>query len=295
MITLCKKLCKTTLIGTAVLGTLAGGALLVAGPTRTQAVLHDVKTRVSQAIDAQLDDPIALRNELGELEKEYPRRIAKVRRDLGGLQQDIRQLEREASISRRVVELADDDLAALRPAVKQASAGQVSGGSRARLAAVVVDSRVYTLRSADAKLRQIENTRRAHASRAADAGHQIAFLRQQESQFAGVLNQLEAEQAQFSAQLEQLNRQVDSIQRNERLIDLLDKRKRTLEECTAYDVASLDQLTGKLQQILTQQSAELDVLTAAEDAATYEDLAREQLDRETDLQDVVDRPESGIK
>jgi len=286
MILLCKKVCKTALIASVLVGTLAGGTLLVAGPDRAGAVVHDVKTRITRAIDANLDDPIALRNELRDLEKEYPRRIAKVRGDLVGLQGDIQQLERERAISTRVVELAEADLTRLRPAVEQAAA-QIGEGRRARLAAVVVDERVYTLQSASAKVRQIENTRNAHASRASDAEHQLAFLRQQETQFSEVVAQLEAEQAQFATQLEQLNRQVDSIQRNERLIDLLDKRRRTLEECTTYDVASLDQLTGKLQQILTQQAAELDVLTAAEEAADYEDLAREELQRERDVLDTL--------
>jgi len=287
MTSICKKLCKTTLVGTLLVGTLAAGALLVAGPNRTQAVIHDVRTRITDAIDSKLDDTITLRNELRELEKEYPRRIRKVSSDLASLQGDIRQLERERAISNRVVELAEADLSALRPAVKQAAA-QFGGEGRARLAAVVVDERVLTLQSASTKLQEIEATRDAHASRAADALHQIAFLRQQETQFAEVVAQLQSEQAKFSTQLEQLERQVDSIERNRRLIELLEKRKRTLEECSNYDVASLDQLTGKLDLILTEQAAALDVLTAAEQAAGYEDLAREQLDRDEEVRSTVD-------
>lgn len=287
MTSLLKKLFKTTLVGSLLLGTLAGGALLVAGPNRTEAVIHDVRTRLTDAIDAKLDDTIALRKELRELEKEYPRRIRKVSSDLASLQADIRQLEREQAISSRVVELADADLAVLRPAVRQAAA-RFGDSGRARLAAVLVDDRVVSLRSADTKLREIEATREAHAARAADAVHQIAFLQQQEAQFAEVVEQLQSEQAQFSTQLEQLDRQVDSIERNRRLIHLLEKRKRTLEECANYDVASLEQLTGKLEQILTEQAAALDVLTAAEQAGSYEDLARELLDREGPAEDSVE-------
>ena len=55
-----------------------------------------------------------------------------------------------------------------------------------------------------------------------------------------------------------------------------------------YDVASLEQLTGKLEQILTEQAAALDVLTAAEQAGCYEDLARELLDREGAVEDSVE-------
>ncbi|MDA1266505.1 MAG: hypothetical protein O2816_15605 [Planctomycetota bacterium] len=287
MITLCKKLCKTALVGTLAIGALAGGTLLIAGPERGKAVFHDVRARIANVIDRNIDDPVALRNELRQLEKEYPKRIRKVREDLAGLEGDITQIERDRLISVRVVELADEDLAVLRPALEQAVANY-GDGARARLAAVVVDDRVFTLQSASARVRQIENTRNAHARSAEEAQYQVAFLRQQGSQFAEVLGQLEAEQAEFTTQLEALNRQVDSIQRNERLISLLEKRKRTLEECASYDVESLDQLTGKLDEILNRQAAELNVLTAAEDAADYEDMAREELARERNVRATID-------
>ncbi len=291
MISLCKSLFKTTLIGTAVIGTLAGGALLVAGPARTKAVLHDVRTKISHAIDQSLDDPIALRDQLRELEREYPKRIAKVRGDLVGLKRDMRQLERERAISLRVVELAEEDLKLLRPALEKTSS---ANGHNARLAAVAFDDRIYTLRRATEKVRSAEQTIQAHAARAEDAKHQYAFLAQQAGQFEEVLAQLESERAQFQIQLQQLERQVDSIQRNQRLIKLLEKRKRTLEECTTYDVVSLDQLTGKLEEILNRQAATLDVLTCAEEAAGYEELAREELRRVENVRQVVEMLDCGV-
>ena len=85
-----------------------------------------------------------------------------------------------------------------------------------------------------------------------------------------------------------LNRQVDSIQRNERLIEMLADRKRTLEECTSYDVSSLDQITGKLEQILIRQAGWLDVLSSDQQAVNYEDMAREQLNDEQRVQEAVE-------
>lgn len=272
----CKKLLKTTVL----VGVLAGGAAVLAGPGRTNAVIHDVKTRVERAIDSRLDDPIALRQRLRELERAYPERIATLRGDLAELEGQIRELDRERAISLRVVELAEEDLAVLGPRLEEAAAAASEGEGRARLAAVSFGADVYTLQRAAAKLRQIENTRVAHANRAADAEHGLTYLRQQSVRFAEALAQLETEQAQFQAQLFQLNRQVDSIQRNERLIEVLAERKRTLEECSSYDAASLDQITGKLDRILTHQAARLDVLSTARDAQDYEQLAREELDDE---------------
>lgn len=287
MFSIFKSLFKTTLIGTAVIGTLAGGALLLAGPGRTRAVLHQVRTRVASVIDQNIDDPVALRNNLRELEREYPKRIATLRGDLAELNQQIRQLGRERAISLRVVELADEDLAVLRPMLEQATAS-VAGSHHARLAAVSFDDKVYSVQRASTKVRQIQNTRAAHANRAADAEHSLTYLRQQLDRFEEAMAQLEAEQAEFQIQLFQLNRQVDSIQRNERLIEMLAERKRTLEECTSYDVSSLDQITGKLDQILTRQAAHLDVLSSVQQAVNYEDLAREQLMDEERVQEAVE-------
>lgn len=284
MFSLAKSLFKTTLIGTAVVGALGGAALLAAGPHRAKAVMHQVRDQVSHAIDARLDDPIALRNKLRELEAQYPERIASLRGDHAELKQQIAQLERERAISERVVELAEEDLEILRPVFEEATA-QAGGTSHARLAAVAFDDQVYSLQRAEAKIRQVENTRHAHATRAADAEHSLTYLHQQSARFEEAVAQLEAEQAEFRIQLEQLNRQVDSIERNERLIDMLAERKRTLEECESYDCASLDQVTGKLEQILTRQSAELDVLSTNAEAVSYEDLAREELNRRSELED----------
>lgn len=287
MFSIFKSLFKTTLIGTAVIGTLAGGALLLAGPGRTQAVLHQVRTRVAQVIDQNIDDPVALRNNLRELEREYPKRIATLRADLAELNHQIHQLDRERAISLRVVELADQDLAVLRPMLDRATVS-VAGNNHARLAAVSFDDKVYSVQRASTKVRRIQNTRSAHSNRAADADHSLTYLRQQLVRFEEAMSQLEAERAEFQIQLFQLNRQVDSIQRNERLIEMLADRKRTLEECTSYDVSSLDQITGKLEQILIRQAAHLDVLSSVQEAVNYEDMAREQLNDEQRVQEAVE-------
>ena len=287
LLSMFKSVFKTSLIGTAVLGTLAGGALIAAGPGRAKAVVGEVRSRVSQAIDARLDDPISLRNKLRDLEREYPQRIAGLRGDLSELEAQISQLERERAISERVVQLADEDLAVLRPRLEEAAQGAASeSGDQVRLAAIAFDDQVYSLRRAASKVKQIENTRSAHATRADDAQHSLTYLRTQAVRFEETIAQLESEQAEFQVQLAQLNRQVDSIQRNERLIDMLAERKKTLDECASHQCASLDQITGKLEQILTRQSAELDVLATTQEHVDYEDLAREELRRASEVQDI---------
>jgi len=258
-------------------GVLAGGALLIAGPHRTKAVFHKVQDNIKERLDQCIDDPSALRAQLQELEREYPERIAQVRGDLAELNQQIRQLEKDQAIARRVVAMADEDLGLLEQ--KVAAAGHAADGN-GRAAMVSFDRKIYSYERAAAKLNQIRHTRIAYGNRAADDEHDLAYLHQQAQRLEELLLQLENERAQFQSQIWGLSRQVDAIARNERLIDLLEKRNRTIEECSRYDVTSLEQLTARLSEVRSRQEAELDVLANSRYESDYEDMARVQLQGE---------------
>jgi hypothetical protein len=275
MFKLIKGLAKTTFITGAVLGAVAGGAILIAGPARTHAVAGRIHTQVLDTIDRHVDEPAIMRHELRKLEKEYPKRINQVRKDLAELGEQMRQLKQERAISERVVDLAEDDLSQFQSGVE--AVGQNVQRSGLRMASVVVENRVYSYDLAVSKVRQLEQIVIAHRNRAADSAHDLTYLDQQATRFEEMLVQLETERTQFQAQLFQLERQVDSIQRNNRLIDLLERRQRTLDECSAFDVGSLDQLTGRLNQLRSTQEAQLDVLCAERDAVDYESMARSQV------------------
>ena len=45
------------------------------------------------------------------------------------------------------------------------------------------------------------------------------------------------------------------------LIKLLEKRNRTIDECSRYEAASLDQITGRLASIKSRQEAEMSKVT----------------------------------
>ena len=86
-----------TLLRVGVVTTACGGlALLIAGPDRASALVGQAHDTIIQHIDATIDDPVALRKQLRELEREYPERIAQVSGDLAELNEQISQLEQEA-------------------------------------------------------------------------------------------------------------------------------------------------------------------------------------------------------
>ena len=278
MISLFKKTLKLGMCTAGLIGVATIGAFALVGKGRTQAVMHDLHGRVLEGIDQSIDDPSAMRAQLHEMEKEYPERIAQVRRDLAELQTEIRGLERERAVSERVVALADADLQRVET---QLAAQSASGETQlVALGSVEIDNRVISRDRAAARLQQIKSTRVSYANRAADAGHSLMYLEKQAGRLEEVLAKLETERAEFQGQILGLSREIEAIARNERLIKMLEKRQRTLDECSRYEAVSLDQINGRLSEIKSRQEAELDYLATSEQETDYEDLARMQLSTE---------------
>ncbi len=253
-----------------------GGALLIAGPQRTQAVIGQVHTNLLERIDSNVEDPAALRSQLKSLESEYPARISQVRGDLSELRLQMRELQRDQAVCERVVAMAQEDLSTLEPVMTEASALRATGGSNS-VRVVSWGDKVYSYDRASNQLNQVRQTVTAYANRAADAKHDLTYLGQQETRLADLLGTLETERAQFQSQITQLNRQVDAIARNERLISLMEDRNKTIDECSKYDAISLDNLTGRLNEVRSRQQAELDVLSNTQNQMDYEELARMQV------------------
>ncbi|HED65582.1 MAG TPA: hypothetical protein ENJ09_08505 [Planctomycetes bacterium] len=263
-------------IATSFLVGIAGvAAFATLGPGRTHAVLGEMQTSLLEAVDDNIDDPAALRAQIREMEKEYPERIAQVRSDLAEVQSEIAALDREVAVSERVVALADQDLDRLQD---QLAMQLPEDGARLVARGVItLDGHTYTPARAKVRLNQVRATRIAYANRAADARHDRGYLVKQQERLEDLLVKLEAERSEFQTQALALGRQIDSIARNDRLIQLLDRRNRTIDECSRYDSVSIDQITGRLAQVKSRQEAELELLSSQDNQADYEDLARMQL------------------
>ncbi|MDP6941513.1 MAG: hypothetical protein QGH51_05745 [Planctomycetota bacterium] len=258
----------------------ATGAALLAGPDRIGAAVEQVKTKIGSAIDQNIDDPVALRRQLRTLEREYPERIATVRGDLAELQNQIHQLERDQKIAGRVIELAQMDIDGFQNRLAQSEPGRTA--KQAGFSSVPHHTSLSnSQKGLRSRMEQAQNTAVSYMQRAQDAERDLGYLRQQEERMMDLLAQLEGEHSQFRSQLMQLDRQVDSVARNERLISLMEKRQSTLSELSRYDAGSLDQVQGKLDQIRARQEAELEMLANAEYQSSYENRARFDLETES--------------
>ena len=272
------KILKFGLLTAVLVGTAAAIGFATLGPNRAHAVIGEMHTSLLEAVDQSIDDPAALRAQIRELEKEYPKRIAQVRSDLAEVQAEIASLDREVAISDRVVALADQDIDRL--GAQLAAQLAEDGAQLVSRSLISLDGHTYTPARAKVRLNQVKATRVAYANRSADAKHDRSYLVKQKERLEDLLVKLEAERAEFQTQALTLGRQIDSIARNDRLIQLLDRRNRTIEECSRYESASLDQITGRLAQVKNRQEAELELLSGQSEQADYEDLARMQIETE---------------
>ena len=263
---MCKKVIRTGVVGGILAGAAVGATVLLAGPERSAAIFDQLQENVVETIDANLDDPVALRAQLRELESEYPERISALRGDLGELQSQIGQLERERQISDRVVQLAPRDLDSM---------GIEDG------AVLASNGNGYLEQQTRSRARQIRQTQAVYSSRASEAAHDLVYLRQQEERMIELLGQIEGEYSNFQAQLWQLERQVDAIARNERLIGLMEERQQTIDELSRFEVVSLDHMVSKLTEMRSRQEAELEFLSEDQRRMDYESVAKMQLEGET--------------
>jgi chromosome segregation ATPase len=264
-----------TLIRTAVITGLAGGAaVIVAGPDRVGALVSQARGNINGVIDRAIDDPVALRAQIRSLEQQYPEKIAEVRADLAELKQQTTQLTQERQLSERVVALADRDLGQMHGLLARAEEAQTDGA----VVRVVFNNEPVELDDAYAKASRMQQVKEAHAARLADIDRDAGYLKEQESRLSDLLTQLETEQASFQSQLWQLDRQIDAIARNERMIEMVEKRNETIDRHSRYRSDSLEQLNAKFSQIRSKQEARLQSITSNRSMTNYEDRARIELD-----------------
>jgi predicted RNase H-like nuclease (RuvC/YqgF family) len=265
-------------------GLVGGTAALVAGPERIHALFTQTQQSINASIDRHIEDPVALRSQMKALEGQYPERIAEVRGDLAELREQMAQLKREQSVSERVVALASNDFDQMQDLLGKAQTTQASvslasdGPAKAHIIRVVFNGESLDLKDAYAKATKIQQVRNAYSNRMTEIQRDLGYLSQQESRLTQLAQQLDTEHQDFQAQMWQMDRQVDSIARNDRLIAMMEKRQRTLDEQGRYKANSLEQLSSRFADIRAKQESKLETLGQSSSAVNYEDRAKFDLD-----------------
>jgi chromosome segregation ATPase len=275
---LCRTLTRVAVIG----GVATGAAVVIAGPSRVSALFSQARETVGQTIDNVIDDPVALRSQLRQLESQYPSRIGEVRGQLAEINDQATRLEREKQIADRVVALASTDLAEMQGLLEKAQAAREQSPSA--IITVRFDSApggAVPLDEAYSRAAQLSATVEAYRSRADQAGTNLAFLHEQSDRMGALLEKLEGERAALQAQLWQLNGEIDMIARNDKIIEMTERRQEALANLERYDAVSLDQVRGRLNKIRAEQEARLESLMGDRATANYEDQAKAMLASES--------------
>ena len=276
MASLSRSLLRWGLIGALALG----GATLIFGPDMMAAGLAQARQSACNLMDKIVDDPVALRRQLLALGDTYPDRIAEVRGELAAVTRQLEQLEQDTDVAQRVVANTSSDLTELKELLAEAESTATARG-------VPVSIRTRGVRldldEARAEARRVADIRLAYQDRAASNAHQLKFLGEQKQRLEEILNRLQAEYGDFEIKLAQIDRQIDAIERNERLIDMTKQQKAILAEYEKFGtIGNLPQLEAKLAELQAVQEAQLETLAKVGIDRDYEREARRQMNDETD-------------
>jgi phage shock protein A len=241
-------------------GLALGGATLLIGQERMSDGFAQIRVKAQNCVDDLVDNPIALRRQLEQLADEYPERIAEVRGEMAGVDHQLALIGKDMDLSKRVVAMTTDDLRQLKTLVAQAEAKQAS---TTRNVSLRFEGNRFNVDEAYAEASRINHLRVSYKDRFAHDQQQFDFLTEQNARLADILGSLEGEFTSYTTQLQQLDRQIDAIERNERLIELTERQQETLASYDKYNkVANLNQLEAKLAELRTIQEAQLESLSS---------------------------------
>lgn len=250
-----------------------GGATLLIGPERVSAGLAHVRAKAQAVVDGATDSPAAMRRQLDHLAKEYPDRIAKVQGEIAEVDHQIAQFDRDSEVAKRVVAMTTDDLGELKTLITRAK--EVDG----RPVYVRFEGVRFGVDQAYNEARRIQNVRTSYSDRLACNQQQLGVLDQQKTRLVEILTKLEDEYSTFQTQMWQLDRQIDTIERNDRLIEMTEQLHATLE---SYDhlgkLDNLKQLQAKMAELQAIQDAQLQTLAKAGIRENYQKRAEMELD-----------------
>jgi ribosomal protein L29 len=252
-------------------GLAVGGITLLVGPQRVMACIDQLREEANNVVEKLVDDPIALRRQLDNLASQYPKRIAEVRGEIARLDQQLEQFDRDERIAIRVIELTTVDLEVLRDLVEDAQATTgVRGTPSIRFEGIR-----YNLDGAYTEGRRIRTVRANYEDRLASDRRQIELMGEQKSRLVSILEKIEHEHETYRAQLWQLDREIDAIERNDRIIAMVEQQQETLSGFDRFGSAgNLDQVRARLAEIRTVQESTILALTDVGTGADYETRAR---------------------
>lgn len=260
-------------------GLALGGMTLLIGPERVAAGLCQIRTKAQNVVDNVIEDPVALRRQLASLADKYPDRIADVRGEIAEVDHQLTQLARDKEIADRVVAMTTSDLSELKTKIARAEGKRNEGVQQV---SIRFEANRFDIPEAYGEAKRINNVRVSYMDRAVHDDTQLNFLSEQKATLTEILSKLESEHATLQTQLWQLERQIDALERNERLIQMTEEQQATLETYKKFgEVGNIGQLEAKLAQMIAESKARLDTMMKRSINYDYESRASHELNTDT--------------
>lgn len=274
-------------------GLALGGLTLMVGPGPVAAGFAQMRAKARGLADRVVDDPVALRHQLQQLADEYPDRIAEVRGEMAEVEHQITELDRDVEIATRVVAYTSEDLNVLKERLARAEA---EAASTVRPVFIRFEGVRFDIDEARNEALRIGNVRRSYQDRLASDRNQQKLLAEQRSHLVEILAKLEDDFSQYQSQLWNLDRQIEALERNERVIELVEQQQETLASYDRFTkVGNLKQIEGRLAQLRQEQEAQLEYLRNRGFQDDYESKARIDLDSEEHdeiLEELLESPDT---
>jgi phage shock protein A len=264
-------------------GLALGGVTLLVGPERVVAGLAQVRSKAQSVVDGCVEDPAALRRQLADLADQYPERIAEVGGEIAEVDHQIESFAYDINVAKIMVRDTSSDLKNLKALVQRAEGATLvqhaEGAKSNREVFIRYQGVRFDLDEAYREGTRVNSVRNATMDRLAHDEVQLKFLQEQKGRLAEILDQLSSEYDTYRAQLWQLDRQIDSIERNDRLIELTEDQQATLDGYKRFGkVQNLKQIESKLAELRRKQEAQLKYLSKRGIARDYEKAAEYELD-----------------
>ncbi len=133
----------------------------------------------------------------------------------------------------------------------------------------------YDLDSAYAEGRRIRTVKSNYEDRLASDRRQMELMGEQKVRLVSILEKIEHEHETYRAQLWQLDREIDAIERNDHIIAMVEQQQETLYGLDKIGSAgNLDQVRARLAEIRTVQESTILALTDSGTGSDYETRAR---------------------
>jgi len=267
-------------------GLLVGAAVVIAGPSRVNAIAGQARGFVNQKIDNAIQDPVALRQQLRTLEQQYPKKIAQVRGELAELTTQLAAIVKERDIAERVIGLASVDYNELNGLIGLAQDARMD--SPGAIIRVSFDNQQFPLDQAYTKAAELSSTVNAYRGRLASSDISIDLLSTQRDRLEGLLTELEEERTTFQSQIWQLDSEIEMIARNDKMLEIFEERERSIDRLGKTEASSLEHVMTRMARIRAEQEARFESL-ANGPRESYEQAAVRMLETEQAAKDVFEK------